>query len=477
MTYAILAKGTLRETASQGATLGESSARQRRGTPAPRPPLNVASPLLLAITLALALALLASPRGSANAAPGSSSHVDVHARDTSTVAAVHEADAMARYLRTQRGLSKAESNRRIDRQPEFLAFVDRIREMKGGQWGGFWIDHEYGGRLHLAATQWTDGDIELLRRDFPWPDLLEMETVPHPLTALTEAFDHAFKERAQLRRLGFPHYEMSVDVAGNRLTFHSDEFSEDQKATLRARHRVPVSFAPEEAPATPDCFTSRKCDPPLRGGIRLETSTGARRGAGGFVVRNPAGTWYLVAAGHAWSTGEVAYQPTNSLGRRRIGGVPASVTAGRVDAARVYVEDPAFWSPTRWIWVEDSAQAYAITSRNDSAENAAPGVLLCRAGGHTGTYCGEVLRTFATSTRGGVEYTRQLRTNICSSTGDSGSPVFSRQASGSHPAGRAFAIHAASNASQYPCGHPGFRAYSSHIEYVQDELEVRVWIH
>ena len=118
-------------------------------------------------------------------------------------------------------------------------------------------------------------------------------------------------------------------------------------------------------------------------------------------------------------------------------------------------------------------QAFAITSRNVTPSRAGPGLLLCRSGTTTETVCGRVERTFVSITVGGRSFTRPLETRICSQAGDSGGPVYTRSnqrddAGNWHPQGRAFAIHKGSTTG--PC-----RSYHSHIRYVEDALDVRVW--
>jgi hypothetical protein len=252
---------------------------------------------------------------------------------------------------------------------------------------------------------------------------------------------------------------------------------------------VQVRVAASEEPLTVDvndaCQPRWGCNPPFRGGLRIENRD--RNNAGctaGFIAENPAGLYYTMTSGHC---GRGTYtHVTETLGRRTVGGAPASgvwtpsgvdganrptgVNA-RVDAARIWIPDTAFWRQGRNVYIRGNLDYMSVVNVWTEPLTLPLGLTVRRAGGGNSNFssAGIVEVVARTWTQAGVTYREKMMTSYSSNGGDSGSPIVVEHANRGLPNYTGVAIHdGRSSVDGVSLGR------GSHIGYVELLLEVRL---
>ncbi|WP_103503659.1 MULTISPECIES: S1 family peptidase [unclassified Streptomyces] len=156
----------------------------------------------------------------------------------------------------------------------------------------------------------------------------------------------------------------------------------------------------------------------VQGGDAIYADLGWRCSAG-FNVRDSAGTWYFLTAGHCTDDpyGPTPPYPLWSDGVSQIGTTAASNFPGGDYGLVRY--DSQQGAPSTVNLYNGTSQA--ITSFS----NAFVGQAACRSGSTTGLRCGSVNGLGFTVDYGGGDIVyNMIRTNICAEPGDSGGPLF-----------------------------------------------------
>jgi Trypsin len=172
----------------------------------------------------------------------------------------------------------------------------------------------------------------------------------------------------------------------------------------------------------PNACTVARCDPPVRGGVRMRGSSDVC--TVGFLARGRgAGNTYAITAGHC--AGNSWTVQTSTL-RRTLGNVTARRFSSDGDAMIIHVANRGFWKPRPWVYVTRSADTtlekqYKIRDTGRSVE----GARVCLTGSVNGSDCGRVLRLGITGTYRGVTVRNLIEADFCGGPGDSGGPVYS----------------------------------------------------
>ena len=360
-------------------------------------------------------------------------------------------DPAVASLAAERGLSVPEATVRIGWQHRAPALADAARARLGAKgFGGTWIGDDDRVKVgvagpaastapadvdRLAAANGLAGAVDVVpvRRG-----LQELESVQQQLVALFRQ-DNLTSAWPLLVAVA-----ESDNVVELRLPPAKAGLSSRQQAVLAAaRARFGPVLREVRYPAAPTVTACGLvfCDPPLRGGVRIDAPTGGSC-TGGFLARSRSDqALYLVTAGHcgyvAPSGNWTQKFPDGSV--HVIGAMHNWVFGTRGDAAITRVNNPAGWSARAWVYVGPSAAngGVAGTAVDPEYRIAADGsglragTRICKTGATAGTQCGKVVDTGVTvyykdplgSTRifevgglGEASFTVQL--------GDSGGPVF-----------------------------------------------------
>lgn len=306
-----------------------------------------------------------------------------------------------------------------------------------------------------------------------------VELVPHDVEYSLEDLNEIHIRLVDRMRADGATYGVRTDVLANRVTLHANNAETvDSSLSDRSSYRRAMSSMDRQAIALSDqplpvghddaCNSQIVCDPPLRGGVKMQPVC-----SGGFVM-TLAGTedFHIATAGHCYDSGDyVSQKVTTSSSNITIGPVPTagSVTGGFVDGAIVHVDSTTYWSPSRWVRHNLSAQALAITHKPFSFISIPVGLVVCRTGGVSVAQCGPII-SLASSAVGEI---LQLEADMCASPGDSGGPWYVRSTQDDIPLGTAIGLHNGSDdgSSCTSTEH----SYASHINLVEAALGVQVW--
>ncbi|MDQ1293186.1 MAG: streptogrisin [Actinomycetota bacterium] len=222
-------------------------------------------------------------------------------------------DAAAAFLMGEFGIPRAEAQRRLALQARQPGIEAGLAKRYPDEFAGTWVDQAHGGVLVVQST-----NPERMRSHLaglPEARHLRTERAAWSLRSLER--DRQVVEK-RLGRVGEV-YSVDVDRDANALRV---VYARGSKGQLAQRSRraaeaiadvtVPVT-ARAAAPATGQGLkscTSTNCDPPLRGGIRLDIKR-SRAGSDrdpwwgsctlGFVLRGSDNRRYVVTAGHCVS--------------------------------------------------------------------------------------------------------------------------------------------------------------------------------
>lgn len=398
-------------------------------------------------------------------------------------------DPAVAYLTETYDVSEDEAHRRLEREASVVALARYGFDAYPSIFGGLWVDHERDGEIFIALTDDSAPARDDFKRNFAGDaELLNFQTVNSPHKKLVDAFNSGREQQRDANDSRQEEDYVAMDVERNAILVKSGHIAEERKERYRRHYDgVDVVFVEEQLQASPDddCDPAwdEVCDPPLRGAVSsMHWDDGPeRRGTKGFLAANDDGTLYMLASGHAWRNYETdtVYQRADANGATwdKVGAVPpgGAIEDGGVDAARILIDDRMidYWKPDNIVWHSYTNKQFEITSRNTLPDEAVPGITLCRGGGVSGSYCGEITQTYADPP--GLPRYNMLETSYCGSTGDSGASVYTPWDTSSngtdHPGNRAFGIHYASSGSDCPEEQV---SWASHIRWVEQQHDLEV---
>ena len=351
--------------------------------------------------------------------------------DQATMRSDVEADAPeVEFLVRRHGITVEEAWRRLELAAALGEFASRLDEDLGKGYGGAWLDHENGGRIHVGVRFADQVRVQALARD------LGIEDVVIEARQATIGDLEALQRQIELHTSAVPGLEVggihapsgTVEILVDNSLRSSVEgvrsapsVADDLVQELGDSVRIRKTTGSIEVVACAPKGENRVwCDPPLRGGVGI---TGSAACSGAFNTRSrPDGAYYFMTAGHCgaasrWDTRDadfVVYQvgPTHSLEWNNVS-----------DSMIIRVLVPSFWDPAPWVFVTgDDGQAYNESRIMRAVGTTTEGMPVCMTGRMGGTECGEVVRrgtpgariTDAAEVEGG-----------CIRGGDSGGSVYS----------------------------------------------------
>jgi hypothetical protein len=179
------------------------------------------------------------------------------------------------------------------------------------------------------------------------------------------------------------------------------------------------------------------CGRPLRGGVGIDRPGSGSSCTGGFLARSPAGTNYMLLAGHCidhksedvrkqgWSS-----ETPDAPGVTRAIGAPfARYYAGGAGDIGMVQLTGSFWrNDARPIVRVNRSSATTSDPSYDirGVEQNPEGKRVCMTGRVSGTTCGKVLDTNREATVDHIVTKHLALTSMCSNEGDSGGPAYSR---------------------------------------------------
>lgn len=369
-----------------------------------------------------------------------------------------------RALEETASISAAEACDRLDLQVRKVGLLRQARLDFPDTYAGSWIDHSVDGAINLAFTASAESSVEALNAYIPDGAEVVSHTVTYSeaelekymaeffgSTVTPEANGGWYWSEADVRILGG-----RIDVSKNAIVIYVEAESEGRVRDVIASAMPYIEVEVKDEPAVDDACSRTNCDPPLRGGIRLERRNENIGFTLGFGARNAAGSRYMITHGHGGNVGgNVEVQHNDNP----IGSIPTTgvSTFGPVDAARVFVNGNSIYSPGRtyYIYRTSSAQLLQVHFVSNVGDWSR-GDVACMSGINAGWDCGVIQATNAP----GASNTAQLEVSgIARGPGDSGAPYWIQNGG----AEIALGVHN---------GGSGTTAYASHAENVENELDI-----
>lgn len=417
---------------------------------------------------------------------------------TATVASAESVDSLSpdiAYMVENFGVSVEEATARLVVQDAVPELVMRAIERYPDSVAGVWIDHQRDGSVVVGLVGEMDPVIvDDIGSFFPFPERIAYETGKRfSYTHLVDVLYEIDDLRNQWSLVQSESFGFRLDTQDNRIDVvlnGSSASTAFYESELSARYGDAIRFVNEPYAAFEDACDPFKCDPPLRGGIAIRNQRTGLDCTLGFVAADkpapPATAFYAMTAGHCARAADVYDQKIYSGARKIIGPTVQSVNVGWVDAASVLVAPagaplnaagPAYWSPSRWVYHDVFAESLQIRNKIVQPAAAAPGIFVCRAGYASNAQCGPIVRTFASPSPVaafiGLGKSMLLETDLCSTGGDSGGPVYTRYNESGIPAGTAFGVHSSSSV-EASC-HSSETSYHTHISFAEEQLGIFVW--
>jgi streptogrisin C len=427
----------------------------------------------LALLACLVGLLVATPQtGSGSTRPTAS---DPPATLIERLTTIEASDPAVQYLAADQHIPIPEAQQRIWWQTRIGPLETAIRPALGDRFGGIWIDPADGNRIKVGVV---GGTVDLRR----WTARLGIDKatdvvpVRHSLADLEAAWDDL---NADIKRAAKPgaarlqpvlltnHNAVGLRAPrGQRLTSDQRALVTDAQRRYGAALRI-SSYQPstirKQACTLPS--SGVRCDPPLRGGVTIDSSTGVKCTTGFYTQSKTDTKKFILTAGHC-----VEAAPTATWYAFNYPGVGHTVgpshrfpTRGTVDAdvGTIQITGGSYWTPMHWVYLASTPDVPYYYIIND--QKAGLGDTVCLTGSRGaprwGTDCGTVRMLQA-----GGKY-KVMAKDICATYGDSGGPYFAGHV--------AYGIHEGGtiDCDPLPTGH---EQYFTDIEAAETLMNVNV---
>jgi hypothetical protein len=349
-----------------------------------------------------------------------------------------EADGEDLAFARERGITVAEAQQRLGWQVLAPDLAERVEASLGAVFGGVWIDIADRDRVKVGVAGAITGEVAAAVRDaadgIGLTEGYDLVEVRRSMSALEEA--NAWLG-AEISRVN----EGATDTltAGLRTDLNVIELQVPSEGTLTPAQRDLVASAPSvlgdrlvigsyRGRATPRACVYPYCDPPLRGGIRINHPNASCTGA--FIAKSKVDDkLYQFTAGHC------AYQNYTNWSTRFtdnsvhvVGPVWTWWWYSGGDFAILRINNVPGWNPTAWVNVTSGPDTTADSTYHISSDNLSVwGMRICTTGAFYGrSDCGYVTQLGVTATYDGVTVHHLGRASFCGVGGDSGSPMYAK---------------------------------------------------
>lgn|GEM_PF-1873569 len=355
-------------------------------------------------------------------------------------------------LARERKISPLEARQRLHWQALGLALQDRAAAELGEDFAGVWIEPNDGDRVKVGVTRAAAAPAALrIARAVGLNEGVDQIQVRYSLTELAEAKSWIATELHRVNKGAAKTLKVSVRTDDNvvALALPTDATltpaQRELVDTAQTRFGDRVALHTFSGNVTSTACVYPNCDPPLRGGVRIETpllgGTNVERCTGAFIARSKVDSkLYQFTAGHCFVTLPPIFGDT--VGFRSdgstltIGPVHHAIWGSDGDAAIVEISSPDSWHPQNRILVTAGPGFDGVNGTNaDSNYDITAtgwsiiGQRICISGERFGSSnCGRVtdLDVSYTGTNGSfeVDVDNAGEASFCAKRGDSGAPIF-----------------------------------------------------
>jgi hypothetical protein len=333
-------------------------------------------------------------------------------------------------LAAERGISKREAERRLDKQARAPGLEESARKALGGQFGGVWVDVADGDSVKVGVVGKSEEAVETARATVDASETdAEFVDVAHSFGDLEAAAQWLASRLAEVD--AGAEYPLVAGIETDRNVVSLElprgqmislaQYEVVEKALARFGDLIAVGRY-DGKPRLRACVYAF-CDPPLRGGTRLLDASQVPTCTGGFVSRGrgPNNNLYLMTAGHCFVSGTWYTRiPGNAL--RTLGPWNSGFHHGGGDAGIIRIVDNGYWQARSWVWVTaspDTSSNHDYRIRSDAGS--VVGMRVCTTGAFYGqSDCGTVTQVGMSFLGAG----NHVRGNFCGTGGDSGAPMY-----------------------------------------------------
>jgi hypothetical protein len=352
--------------------------------------------------------------------------------------AADEYDGETLAFAKERGITPAEAERRLGWQQVAPDLAERLEGDLKDRFGGVWIATDRGDLVRVGVTGEVTRDVaDIVERAAEAVGLKEgydVGAVRHPLARLDEANDWLADGLEKVNADAPATLTAGIRTDLNAVELQvppSSKLTEGQRTLVaEARQRLAglLVLTDSVGDATPRACAYPYCDPPLRGGIRINHPNAGCTGA--FIAKSKVDDkLYQFTAGHCaylnytnWSTRFT----NNSV--HVIGPVWTWWWYSGGDMAILRINNVPGWNPQPWVLVTNGPDTTANSTYPIKSDKLSVlGMRICTTGAYYGrSDCGYVTQLNVTATYGGVTVKKLGRGSFCGTGGDSGAPMYAK---------------------------------------------------
>ncbi|HEY0533047.1 MAG TPA: S1 family peptidase [Actinoplanes sp.] len=360
-------------------------------------------------------------------------------RPTATASIDPSSERQEQIFAEKRRITLAEAKRRLGWQAVAPDLAGRLESQPF--FAGVWVDNRHGDRVEVGvAGPITSGTKAEINRDALAVGLTEgydIVAVRFALSALNEANDWLGSQLV-LVNAGAP----GRLTAGLRTDLNAVELQTPTEAKLTPAQETLMTAAASRfgdllvvstynGHFIPLNCSHSQCDPPLRGGARINyfNKGDFELCTGGFLAKGVTDDRrYLITAGHCVANHHDAdwTAPYVNGSQHVVGPEWKYVYSEKGDYAILRITDVVAWNPQAWVALWYGQQGHEIAFNINSDNYSVLGMTVCHGGAESGSSsCGEVTELGVTATSDDGTTIKNLgRASYCATFGDSGAPVF-----------------------------------------------------
>jgi Trypsin len=345
---------------------------------------------------------------------------------------IEASDPAVQHLAAKQQIPIPEAQRRIWWQTRIGPLETNIRPALGDRFGGIWIDPADGSRIKVGVVGRT---VDLR----PWTARLGIDNatdvvpVRHSLAYLEAAWDNLNADVKRTANPGAARLQAVLLTNHNAVSLRLPSgrwLTSDQRALVADAQR---RYGPALRTSSYQPSTIRKqactlpssglrCDPPLRGGVTIDSSDGVKCTVGFYTQSKTDTKKFMLTAGHCVEAAPKAtwYAYNYAAVGHTVGPSHRPKNDEDADVGTIRITGGSYWTPKHWVYLASTPDVSNYYIIDDQASSIGDTVCLTGSRGapRWGTSCGTV-----TMLRAGGRY-MVLANLVCSTYGDSGGPYF-----------------------------------------------------
>jgi len=369
-------------------------------------------------------------------------------------------------------------------EPSLIDQVDSLTGSAAARWpdefGGVWyvVPGKPQGGIQVGFTSNSQEKVDQLKKEFSEPDLLTAIEVPKSQVQISREMDVVIRDRelakdgkGALAEVDRGMFDMDADLKTGEILVMMPKITDSAKQVFAEKYPSDrFRFVESPLGNFGACNSREDCLPQLRGGLQnrdQSTPYGLKHCSTSFTVWANDKTQVLSAAHCSDANHRNGNLPDpfekrwNGPTTTPFGDVVRNQLQGAVDAERISLRDPNVGRG--WIYKDDTHKEWPIQERGSWATVPIGGVI-CRVGNTTSYSCGEVLGKNYSPTKFINTAEKYVRTDACSSNGDSGGAWFRDN--------KAWGIHAGwiDGDDDPKCDNDPMQSYFSLIDFALDAM-------